>query len=841
MNKNILIKGSIIMGLFLLIIGAAVGCSLINKDATEPKLSNGDEVYLTMNDFTVTNAQLWEEMRNVDGLSYLLNYVDHILLEDEINKVTQDEVDEAIKYATYLTNSDAVIAEIQEDDELNQNYIDAFEQNLIVLGFDPSNPDDLRSYTEVGIAKNNITKQYMLDASIDDVYALQEEDIKNYYESVNQGDICALEVRFQSATEAKLVFDEFNLVPNFNLGIGEYIDEEVAIEDVPSNGFILDENTIQLTDEEIFSKFVLLYNYMNPWETQIPEDISQESYCNDFVDVAKYSFEDMIEDRDGTDPYVGLANYLFNTLSIDPEDENALRYSTSAQAIGSDFTYIYKVNQETSVAFEDLTPAELNEVKEEILDLVITDEITDDIISQVYADDKLEIFDPYLALQYGFNGGEVFENDGSSSIVAKIGDVEITVDQLFTFMEERVGTFYSIELAKINMLLTSDAYFDVYGDDYDYLDSKNETMVSNRDQLRTMKATFSGNGYLSYGFSSADYTWEEFIYLAFGVKTESEVIEQLFIMQSLQPKIVFPTLDYADTENYVATKAEEYFSLNVEHLLIYVDFDKDFTPDDFTDYVDGLTDEELIEYQAVKVDFDSLVFSKLDDGMTFDEITDEYINSLMNDPLNEWAEFKQYGFKIMSENLTPETSIDDVTSKSFDPAFAASLKRIYDAYVIEKANSIEGITEYLDTQITESAFGIHLILATEGSGFEQYSAAYDPNDTTVEGEFSVGSENDSDIPNESQVAIYNKQRFATIGGELTTDLLPSTVYQSVDLYYKDIFDAYFTQTAFSIVTINYMFDNNIEYVNDNAVNLEVLENIIDVLYIINFPEGFGVE
>jgi hypothetical protein len=664
--------------------------------------------------------------------------------------------------------------------------------------------------------------------------------MKGYYESVTYGDVCALEVRFQSSEEAKAVFDAFNLVPSFNLGIGEYTDEDIAIEDVASDGFILGENTVQLTEDEIFSKFVLLYNYMNPWETPIPEGITQESYCNDFVDVAKYNFEDMTEDRDGTDAYVGLATYLFNTLSVDPEDADALRYSTNAQAIGDDYVYLFKVNQETTVAFEDLSSAELDALKEDVLDIVVTDEVIADIIATVYEDQELEIFDPYLALKYQFEYGVEFDNDGSSSVVATVGDVEITADQLFAFMEERVGAFYTIELAKVDMMLSSDGYFDVYGDDYDYLNSKNEVMVANRDELRTMKTNFSGNLYASYGYSPSDYSWNEFIFLAFGVKTESDVIEQLYIMQDLQPTMIFPTLNYNSVEDYITKTADEYFSLNAEHLLIYVDFDKDFTPDDFTDYVDGLTPEELAEYQAIKVAFDSLVFSKLDDDMTFAEITEEFENGLMSDPLNEWAPFKQYGFKIMTEDLTPDTSLNHVTSKSFDPAFAASLKRIYDAYVIEEANSIEPITEFLDTQITESAFGIHLILATEGSEFEQYSAKYDPSDSTVEGEFSVGAENDSDIPNQSQIEIYNRIRYATLGGDLTEDLLPPTVYQSVNLYYGDVFEAYFTQTGFSIVTIEYMLDNNVEFASDNAANLEILNNILDVLYIINFPEEFVV-
>ncbi len=151
----------------------------------------------------------------------------------------------------------------------------------------------------------------------------------------------------------------------------------------------------------------------------------------------------------------------------------------------------------------------------------------------------------------------------------------------------------------------------------------------------------------------------------------------------------------------------------------------------------------------------------------------------MNDIDNEWAEFKQYGFRIMTENLSVESSLNNINSEGFDDAFEASLKRVYDAYVIEKENSIEDITEYLDTQVTVTSFGIHLILATEGTGFEQPSAAYDPLDDP-DVVYSDGSENASDVPNEAQVLLYNEIKYAAMGGPVSSELLPSTVYQAID-------------------------------------------------------------
>lgn len=837
MNKSILIKGSIIMGLFLIVIGLAVGCSFIKADATEPMISNGDDAYLTLDDFTITNAQLWEVMKNVDGLSYLMDYVDHIVLKDAIDDVTQVEVDKEIRFLTYLTESDDTIAEIQADVDLNENYIDAFNQNLIILGFDPENADDLRKFVEVGIAKEKLAREFILNATGEEDYALDEEQLKDYYESVTYGEACAIEVRFESAEEANLVFDHFKLVPDFNLGLGLYIGTD-PIEDVASDGFILDDNTTQLTEDEVFAIYVELYNYMNPWEDQIPTDITQADLCVDFADIVVYNFDEMVEDRSGDDPYVGLATYLFDTLVVEPE-ENEIRFSYSPQNVGTSVLYAFKISQETVTAYEDLTAAESLSVKEDILDMIISSDAIGDIMNTINQDLDFEIIDPYLALRYEFESNITYNNDGSKTVVATLGDLEITADDLFAFMEERVGAFYSIELAKIQLILRSDAYNDTYGDDYDYMDSDHEDMLANRSELREMKSIFGSNGYSSYGFSSSTYTWDEFIFLAFNVKTEAEVIEQLFIMQDLQKYVIYPTLDFDNIEDYLQTQKDEYFSLDVSHLLIFIDFDKDFTPDDFDEYKENLSTDELIAYEAIKVSFDSLLFSKLNDGLSFDEIVDEYQDSLIGDVDNEWAEFKQYGFLIMTESLTTNSSLNHINSEGFDDVFQTSLKRVYDAYVIEKENSIEDITEYLDTQITETSFGIHLILATEGTDFDQPSAAYNPLDDP-DIVTSDGSENTSDLPNEAQILLYNKIKFTEIGGPVSGELLPTNVYQTIDSSYGSVFAAYFSQTGLSIVTLNNMFDNNPVFASNNDVNKAALQDILDTLYIINFPEGFVV-
>lgn len=861
MNKGILIRGSVIIGLFLIIIGAAVGCSLIKKDAVEPMLSNGDEAYLTLEDFTITNAQLWEVMRNVDGLNYLMSYIDgEVLLKDTIALITDQEVADQVKYLTYKTESEDLIAEIMADDEINQAYIDAFEENLIVTGFDPSDPADLRSYVEIGIAKTKLAREYMLNATGEEIYAISGIELAEYFEASTYGDVCALEIRFESDNEANLVFDHFDFVPNFNLGIGKYVGT-IDIELVSSDDFILDENTEQMTDEEVFSAYVKMYNYMNPNLPQIPEAITQENFCNDFSDIATFNYDDMIKDKATTDPLYGLANYIFGTLKFGVEDDQDTadvdefvagnRFSYTSKVLGESSVYAYKISETDKVLYDTLSDEDLLIIKNDMLDLITTAEIIESVVDEIYEDSKLEIYDPYLVLDYKFAFGTTFDNDGSETIVAKIGDVEITTNQLFEYMENRVGVYYAIEIAKTQMALLSPEYIEIYGDDHDYMNSKQDEIAANRDELRSMRTTFAQNGFAQNGYSSANYTWQEFIYLAFDVTSESDAIVKLFVLSpfttisGLQAQLVYPTLNYSYVADYIETQATEYFSLNVEHLLIYVDKDLDFAPDDFDEYLEGLTVDELAEYELLKTAFDNLLFTKMNNDLDFDDIVTEYEDSLMDDEtdgvVNEWAQFKRYGFKIMTQNLTPPdqngivTSLNHINSKVFDETFQVSLKRVYDAYVAADELADPAITEFLDTQITETAFGIHLILASEGSAFNQFSSEYDPtDDTTVT--YSTGSENGSHIPTEAQIALYNRINYATIGGGLTLDVLPPDVYLSIDAYYGSVFDSYFTQTGYSIVAVNYMLDNITSFSSNNGDNIQTLEDILEVLNSLNFDD-----
>ena len=248
-------------------------------------------------------------------------------------------------------------------------------------------------------------------------------------------------------------------------------------------------------------------------------------------------------------------------------------------------------------------------------------------------------------------------------------------------------------------------------------------------------------------------------------------------------------------------------------------------------------DLTIHEYNALKVAFQDLIFDKYNnDEMTMEEIIEEYNDALIGDGSNEWAIFKQYGFNLMTEALALDGgSINYNNSATLDENFRTALKDIYDVYV--RPENVDMI-EYVNTELTTTAFGLHLIIATPGSDFEQPTAFFEVDSENPDA-FSVGSANPDVTPTEAQILLYNEIKFAASGGPFTQELLPTEVYAAIDTYYGTLFDAYFSQTGFSIAAINYMIDNNATFTD--ASNLGSLESILEVLYTLNFPDEFVIQ
>ena len=839
MNKGIAIKAGIILGFFILVLGLAYGCSSIRGNEVTPEISNREDVYLSVGDIEITNQQLWDKMRITDGLTYLEQYIEaNIFLPTEIAAVTDEEVAERIEFYRYGTNDPDNIAEIEADEDLNKLLEDQFINSLVVLGYDPEDPADQRAFVELEVAKENVARQYIMDAEGEDNnLAVNDDDLQDYYEDNTKGEVCALPVIFHSSAEANALLetDEFKLVLNQNASIVRY----TGTEDMSglSTSDYDEDNTEELTAEEVFDEFVKLYNYMNPNEDDLTDSLA--NFCannSDFV----YDYAEMTEDRASNDPYVTFANYIFDTLDA----EEGVRYSYTLQTLGEFKALVFKVENADVPAYDTLTDTEKADLKVELLDARFANASTkatllNSVMATYWEDAEYEIFDPMLKLRNVFNGGEDYSNGGSETLVATIDGTDITADMLFEYMNEYIGSFYAIELLKLEMILASDEYTETYGDSYDYLDSDNDNMSAHREELRNMKGTFSSDGYAQFGFSSSVYTWEEFIVLAFNSETEATVIRDLFVVGELQPYLVRDSIAYENALDVIQDQIDEYFSLDIEHILIYVDMDKDLSPDEFNDYVDGLTGEDETEFNTLKAQLEHDIVLAIGADKSFDDIVAEYNDGLLEDPENDWARYKEYGFKLLTEDLSAQNSLNPTTTVNFDKDFVAGAKALYDEYVALIDASATPVTELYDDELVQSNFGLHFMYAEEGDAFEIPSAIYDGDDDTND-QYPTEAEGTTIIPNADQAALYISIKFAQEVGDADPAALPSNVYDALETYYLPTYNAYFTTSGYSIATVNYIFDNNGTFTTDNAEQLELLGNILDVLYNSTFPEGFNV-
>jgi len=829
MSKALIMKASIVLGVFLVIIGISYGVSVITDNETDPTLTNPEDIYVSVGDLDITNQQLYQLMKQVDGYSFLLDYVDRTIVEEYLNNITDEEVEEQKLFEIYNTFDEEVIAEIMEDEELNQDYIDLFAQRLVTRGYDSENEDDVRAYVELKIAKRKFAENYVLNEDEDGTFGFDNSDMEQYYTDNTFGDVCAMQIRFSSTTEANNVFNEFNLVPNYEGSWGLYTGDtpldEVAKEDLDET------NTTVLTDEEVFEYYVSLYNYLNPMNTINPST-SMDDYCVDYQDQATLVYDDFIGLSQTTN---AMSEYVFETLDLD--DEESKNFSLQTQKFGDFHVLVYKLSQEEVTRFVDLSVEEFDAFKEEFIDAKLTTTVINNVVKAVREAEGFEIFESKLKLTHFYQSGVEFDNDGSDEFIASVGDLNVTPDDLFNYMENRVGPYYAMELIKSELLINSELFENLYGDNRNMLENSSDLMKEHRDELRQMKTAFSGNQYANFGFSVQDYTWQEFLYVAFGAATEANMIEQLFVIGNLSPYYIYPTIEVERALDYMQAQYDNYYDVFATHILVYLDRDWDYAPDDFDEFVADLSEADLTEYNTLKADLEDLINEKLADDMDFDDIVEEYQNALVGDTDSEYHPFKSYGFIIKTEEITmgQNQSINHNNDETLDEAFSGRLKELYDQFVLPIN---EDTDEFFDDQVTQSSFGLHFIAVTRGNDFERPSAMFTAEDNE-DGDYDEAIYNDSHVPSITQLENYIEIRFAASTGETSEALLLAPdVYDAADAYFGPIYDAYNSQTGLSIRTLNEMFDLNVSFTEDSAENVSVLRDLLEVLYSINFPEEF---
>lgn len=808
MTKRTLV---LLLGIFATI--ALIGCTDKTTTTTGPfsgeipEISNPDEIFYTNGTYSITYGDIYEEFKINDGINRLLFMIDEELLANYLSAVTAEEISSKIKYMTYGTTDDNEIAKISDEDKLK--YEHNYDENMSMLGYG----DNEEVYVRMVCAKDNYAAYAMtLAANADKAWYNGPKTIASYYDSTYYPDLSSIKIRFYSETDAKSVLKLFNLV-SISGALKLYTGTK-PIDEVPSTAFN-DTNTVVLSNEEIITYFIEMYNYVyGAYKTQIPMDATVEELIAN---------EDLkINYLDAFDASSTLSKFLFVTLgsyNAYLEDSTTTLYYTytPVKYYGTNDTSYYMVLNLDRTEKADVSDFDGNEAD---LVALTTREVYDDIsstikenyltsqgfvaerISKLRKDSNLVIYDYYLGIDYKAID-DTFESDedGSATLVASVSGKDISADELFSHslnLNPGIYTLYATQLGISMNDYFSRVYCPVDSTVCEFDISKNDSpkIREHFDTLAQLKTSFEASYYVYY------YTFEEYMYLAYGAKTTNDMILKYYIKSTLQPYMVYEELQKDNWDlvsgylfDLVQEYYDNYFSLNAKHILLFVDRNEDGNPDDYDDFLAGLEDRPA--YDSLLADFEATIRTYLEEtNHDFDTLVSDFAKAKRTS--TTWGRFKNYGFYIMTENLSTAGSLTYMSSvNTYEQPFVDGLIATYQQYVL--AANKDRLFIYYDGNV-QTSYGIHLIRAAKGTDFTKPSAKFNMTyNTSGDPNYTLGIENTSDMVTVDQMKLYLEYRFDQIvyGTDATAEetynftlpKIPTSVMNAMDSYFKDLHDS----------------------------------------------------
>ena len=812
-SKQIIKRAAIIGSIIITVIVLSVACNVLRSEPKNPTLSNPDAVFATYNGFEITYEQLYTKMVAQDGLMHLLNMIDGMLLTDLMDAVTTDAINDEFNLLMYGTKDLDAIDMMSEFDKEKavQNYRDV----VVVAGFDPDDVASVETFVRLNVAKRNLTIDTINEAAPDHADFVSEEKVIAFYNANYRGDIVALPLRFLSRAEFDAVMNRFNLVPNYNGSFGLY-QSLIPIEDVASDGFN-ESNTAMLTNAEVLQKFIDVYNYLYPFRTPIDNMADVQTIIDMDLEHLQFNFNDLQESSLTRQ----VATYLFDDLLAASRP-----YSVTSKTIG-DYRFLYYVlDHQLLPSYEDLDQARKDELRLEYITTLANEQKIRSTMAAYRDSLGFVIHDSFIAMQYDRQSNlDIFKADKSESIIATVNDQTITVDAFFDYMATRVGALYSIETAREQYLLLSDYFTNVYGSNRDLWANNSELMREHRNNIRELKSAFNSGMYAWYGFSPEMMSWEEFLMLAFGFKGEDDYLRYM-VLQRLRNDFIFDSIDFDLALPYVQEQYDNYFNLKVEQILIFVDMEGNFTPDNFEDYLENMGLIDAWRFDTLKANLEALLIEALDTQSMRDIVT-EYNNALRgedeSDPdYSKWAQFKNAGLLLKYENLSAEQSLNFNNTRNFVEPFVVGLIELYADYQLPENRSEASL---LSRRLITSQFGVHMVRAQKGEQFDR------PGDIITEAEAKLFAE-------AMLEAIFEVGSAEELEAAVR-ELLGDSLYDRIKAYYLVSYERFQTNAYMNMVMIEKMLAGQLRFETNNAAQLKMIDTVYDIFFRRTFPPLFG--
>lgn len=633
-----------------------------------PTLTNKDQAYLTLDNYKITNEQIYRRLIVNNGLDTFNDWLDEILLADiEINETKLEE----IKNQTIFGVKNLADFSGNQEETLTK-----FKNNMKFSGI--FTDDELDAYFRLQYRRNQFAKQQLEKdiAEYDDDEPYFSEDVyEAYYKTNYRPTVTTIILTFNSENEALDLLKHIESEINIHLGWKD-------INGIPYNAKKVKNIFIEIYNNQHFvnnnNQNVLIEGVDY---TKTSDDINFNLTNND-----KYKFIYTYQELSKISSTI--ANKVFNDL-----DHKVLNksYNYAPLTYSNNIYYLALKIDSTEVQ-------PLDEVRSEIYNALVEQGLTNDVVNRYLYENRaktnLEIFDEALETTFDLSYKTVHQNlqitayeafnrtkAESSKNVASLKfnntDYHLTADKFFEILTYRFGAQTSVTYMNQHLILTNKDYNSIFNPETGEIFNSAKYEELYKKEVQVYKDELAKGTFASVGIPS-NYGWENFLRDYIGVISEADLLANSSLYTDALSKFTkeasknIGTIDSTDEDTvYYQMKKiyEEFFSAGIFTISVYTDFDLNGIADKEEDYSDdqkALINEffNKIISEAEKNDLDTL-FEKIN------KVVKEYKISSFNDI--KWSEYKKAGLRISISTKTTYTS-----SSSLNDALKTEIKALWD-------------------------------------------------------------------------------------------------------------------------------------------------------------------
>ncbi|MDE5856492.1 MAG: hypothetical protein K2H06_05550, partial [Anaeroplasmataceae bacterium] len=761
---------------------------------------NTSSVIATNGDYVLKNDLFYTRLR-AKGYNTVFNKIKKSLFAEEYDFVksqinlsdsivTDEEQDLFDSYASDLfgTSSATQIEDLEDKDKEKsiQKYIDsAYLKGITVtkencLSYTIQNekikfsyiPQEVIDEKLITLAQNKATEN-ALDKIVDEEKITDDDDklivntnyipetnYSNYYNTHQKtyGTYRAIIIQFNNLNEAR------NVISSIEHKLGHSLTEENLEDDFVKTFYV-----------NLYNAY---YNYRTPLDINNPfKNTSEDSKTVFVVNKDKNELDEMSS---------GISNLVTTTLN---EDGNYIKQPFNQN---NKYVMIYRGATEFELnKTYNITPyneqVEWNtlreydtafaEVKAEVRDDLIENKISNysnTILEKRIKNSDIEIYDPYFEYQFKnsysdnydliapskFNNNLIFKLTYTNPDNKVASTTEYTVEDFYQDQYKISALDIVVEYFKLefvyefkNILLEDDQISDIE-------EELNKSITSFNKNENTAYPT--SVGLETYLLGSFGYSTKEDV-LKYNKLASSALLNRYLshhVFDEWAAKLedgTYPDSHTVDTtklnilQNILAAGNKNYsnlFSINIDHILIFIDDDGDGSPDDPKDFLKNFSDTQKEEFNRALLDlanaiydestFNEAIYKGLSeaDKANYKSLTDsnstleilKYIvgaynrnEKLFSHPDQTWENYKKYNFLLTAESLSSSGDTTQSNVGNYVEEFGTYVKELYKKAVendlkIEDKKSTFYFTESLNKNpgkiedLCATEFGYHMIV-----------------------------------------------------------------------------------------------------------------------------------